>query len=68
MFSILRGALCVTVLCLFFETGHPWIIAQWELDKKLHPEWVDPWWLPLAKSNYKYFTWHFLYNYLLQFL
>ncbi|HUR10152.1 MAG TPA: ABC transporter permease subunit [Flavitalea sp.] len=62
------GIVFISFLCLFFVLGHPYIIEQWALDKTLHPEWKDPWWLPQAKSDYVYFLWHFLYNYLLQFL
>src|SRR4051812_43326177 len=60
------GVLFITFLCLFFVIGNPLILAQWARDEKLHPEWDNPTWLALAKTDFVYFIWHFLYNYLLQ--
>ncbi|PSR54922.1 hypothetical protein AHMF7605_16140 [Adhaeribacter arboris] len=60
------GLVFVVAVSMFFVLGQPMILAQWALDKQLHPEWEDPWWMPLAIADYRYFIWHFLYNYLLQ--
>jgi ABC-type transport system involved in multi-copper enzyme maturation permease subunit len=62
------GALIITCLCLFFVIGNPLILKQWASDAIAHPEWRDPVWFPQAKSDYGFFLWHFLYNYLLQLL
>ncbi|MDQ3290074.1 MAG: ABC transporter permease [Bacteroidota bacterium] len=60
------GLIFVLGVSLFFVLGQPFILSQWALDKQLHPDWVDPWWMPFAIADYRYFIWHFLYNYLLQ--
>jgi ABC-type transport system involved in multi-copper enzyme maturation permease subunit len=61
------GLLFIAALCLFFVLGQPWILEQWRLDEIADPKIYNPPWLLIAREDYTYFIWHFLYNYLLQF-
>lgn len=56
----------LAALCICFVLIHPSIIAAWKQDKIDHPEWPDPPWLATAMSDYVFFIWHFLYDYLFQ--
>lgn len=60
------GIFLIAALCFFFVIFNPWILEQWAFDAIAHPDWIDPQWMPPAKSDFPYFIWHFLYNYLLQ--
>lgn len=61
------GLLFIAALCLFFVLGQPWILERWRLDEINDPKIYNPPWLLIAREDYGYFIWHFLYNYLLQF-
>ena len=61
------GLLFITALCLFFVLAQPWILERWMMDEINDPKIYNPPWLLIARENYSYFIWHFLYNYLLQF-
>jgi ABC-type transport system involved in multi-copper enzyme maturation permease subunit len=61
------GMVFITALCLFFVFGEPWILNRWRMDELADPTIYNPPWLLVARNNYTYFIWHFLYNYLLQF-
>jgi ABC-type transport system involved in multi-copper enzyme maturation permease subunit len=61
------GLLFITALCSFFVLAQPWILEQWRMDEIADPQIYNPHWLLIARENYTYFIWHFLYNYLLQF-
>jgi ABC-type transport system involved in multi-copper enzyme maturation permease subunit len=61
------GLLFIAALCLFFVLAQPWILERWRLDEIKDPQIYNPPWLLIAREDYTYFIWHFLYNYLLQF-
>ncbi len=61
------GLLFIAALCLFFVLAQPWILERWRLDELNDPKIYNPPWLLIARKDYSYFIWHFLYNYLLQF-
>ena len=61
------GFLFIAALCLFFVLAQPWILERWQMDEINDPKIYNPPWLLIARNNYSYFIWHFLYNYLLQF-
>ena len=60
------GLLFIAALCSFFVLAQPWILEQWRMDEIADPQIYNPPWLLIARENYSYFIWHFLYNYLLQ--
>jgi len=62
----LTGAVLVSAVTLFFVAAHPFMIAQWQSDLVLHPEWPEPHWFRRALSDYPFFLWHFLFAELLQ--
>ena len=53
-------------LCAYFVVIHGTMVRTWQNDKLIHPEWTDPPWLGRAMSDYSFFMWHFLYDYLFQ--
>ncbi|HEU0065316.1 MAG TPA: ABC transporter permease subunit [Flavisolibacter sp.] len=61
------GLLFIAALCMFFVLAQPWILERWRMDEIKDPKIYNPPWLLIAKDNYSYFIWHFLYNYMLQF-
>ena len=61
------GLFFIAALCLFFVLAQPWILERWRLDEINDSKIYNPPWLLIARENYSYFIWHFLYNYLLQF-
>lgn len=60
------GVLFISAVTLFFVLGQPWILEQWAKDERLHPELESAPWVLVAKKDYMFFIWRFLYNYLLQ--
>jgi ABC-type transport system involved in multi-copper enzyme maturation permease subunit len=61
------GVVFISALCLFFVLAQPWILSRWRMDELADPHIYNPPWLLIARKDYPYFIWHFLYNYLLQF-
>lgn len=61
------GLLFIAALCAFFVLAQPWILERWRMDEIADPKIYNPPWLLIARADYTYFIWHFLYNYLLQF-
>ena len=62
----LLGVLFISAVTLFFVLGQPWILEQWAKDERLHPDLESAPWVLVAKKDYMFFIWRFLYNYLLQ--
>src|SRR5215210_4907668 len=61
------GIVFIGALCSFFVLAQPWILERWRMDEVSDPAIYNPPWLLIARNDYSYFIWHFLYNYLLQF-
>lgn len=59
-------AIVLAGLCAYIVLIEPSIVLTWKHDKLTHPEWADPPWLGTAMTDYGFFIWHFLYDYLFQ--
>jgi ABC-type transport system involved in multi-copper enzyme maturation permease subunit len=61
------GAVAVTALSILFVRLHPILIPQWRLGLALQdPHAIKPRWLPLGVSDYRFYIWHFLFDFRLQ--
>lgn len=59
------GAAAVTALSILFVRLHPILIPQWQLALQ-DPHAIKPRWLPLGVSDYRFYIWHFLFDFRLQ--
>src|SRR5437879_7493274 len=59
------GAVAVTALSILFVRLHPILIPQWQA--ALQDAYAyKPRWLPLGVSDYRFYIWHFLFDFRLQ--
>src|SRR5437660_3376746 len=59
------GAVAVTALSILFVRLHPILIPQWQVALQ-DPYAYKPRWLPLGVSDYRFYIWHFLFDFRLQ--
>jgi ABC-type transport system involved in multi-copper enzyme maturation permease subunit len=59
------GAAAVTALSILFVRLHPILIPQWQVALQ-DPHAIRPKWLPLGVSDYRFYIWHFLFDFQLQ--
>jgi hypothetical protein len=59
------GALALTALSILFVRLHPILIPQWQVALQ-DPHAIKPRWLPLGVSDYRFYVWHFLFDFRLQ--
>lgn len=59
------GAVAVTALSILFVRLHPILIPQWQVALQ-DPHAIKPRWLPLGVSDYRFYIWHFLFDFRLQ--
>ena len=61
----LCGLLCVVALSIFYVRLHPILLPGW-IAALRDPHAIKPPWLPLGISEYRFYVWHFLFDYQLQ--
>jgi hypothetical protein len=59
------GGVAVTALSILFVRLHPILIPQWQVALQ-DPHAINPRWLPLGVSDYRFYIWHFLFDFRLQ--
>jgi len=59
------GAVALTALSVLFVRLHPILIPQWQVALQ-DPHAIKPQWLPLGVSDYRFYVWHFLFDFRLQ--
>jgi len=61
----LCGLLCVIALSILYVRLHPILMPQWKAALS-EPNAIKPPWLSLGITEYRFYIWHFLYDYQLQ--
>lgn len=59
------GVVAVTALSILFVRVHPILIPKWQAALQ-NPHVWKPRWLPLGISDYRFYIWHFLFDFRLQ--